>query len=335
MTHSHHTPLLTALLAGFASSLITCLMIMSYQVWADEGDEDTLPGGFAYNGYLDQNGTPFDGTVGMTFALYPSATDGASLWQETQTVEVYGGRFSVLLADDGDNPLPANIFQQGNPWLAVTVNGTPLGGRQQLHAVPASLWSRQGNNFTITGAASVASNLSVGGNAAVGGDAAVGGTLAVDFLTPETNTGITINAPVVVTDSFSAPALTPTPGTIDAQTAAGGVYDDNEALVVLGRRDPIGIDPRRVKLQQDVDVAGVLEVEGDLVVNGRVKSSPGSFGLNHHDCRWEDAPPESSDGDKDDTFHSGTCSAGYWMVGWRCYASDRLDSDCALYCCRF
>ncbi|MEO1266620.1 MAG: hypothetical protein AAFX99_00890 [Myxococcota bacterium] len=322
LTHSPRHMLFAALLAGFASSLMTCITLVSYQVWAD-GDEDeaTLPSGFAYNGYLDQNGTPFDGLIGMTFRLYAVEEGGNAFWQETQEVRVYSGHFSVLLAGSGANPLPASAFRDSGPWLEVSINATPLSSRQQIHAVPASLWSQQGHDFFITGRADINSDL------AVGGDAAIGGTLAVDVLAPEINSGITVNSSMHITETLTASAFSPSASTLDPLTGSPGVYNDNNAVVVLGQDDHVG-GPRQVRLQENV------AVQGNLAVGGRLKSGNVDAGMEHRDCYWENALPQNPALDPNNTFHSGTCLPGFWMVGWRCRASDRLDDSCALHCCR-
>ncbi|MEW5425203.1 shufflon system plasmid conjugative transfer pilus tip adhesin PilV [Amorphus sp. 3PC139-8] len=35
----------------------------------------------------------------------------------------------------------------------------------------------------------------------------------------------------------------------------------------------------------------------------------------------------------DDRWHSAECPAGKWVAGWRCFASEYLDSQCAIKCC--
>ena len=46
----------------------------------------------------DAGGAPVDGDVSMRFALYTADVGGTELWNETQTVPVASGLFTVYLA---------------------------------------------------------------------------------------------------------------------------------------------------------------------------------------------------------------------------------------------
>ena len=66
-----------------------------------------------------------DGNYGMTFAVYDaSPCSGSPGWSESQTVQVSGGVFNVLLGSV--NPLSASVFSSPDRWFGVTVDGTPL-----------------------------------------------------------------------------------------------------------------------------------------------------------------------------------------------------------------
>ncbi|MEO6536944.1 MAG: glycosyl hydrolase family 28-related protein [Candidatus Paceibacterota bacterium] len=93
------------------------------------------PRTIGYQGYLEQSGTPLNGTANFTFELYNTLSGGSPLWTETQSaVAVSGGYFSVSLGSQ--TPFPSSLdFSQGY-YLAVTVNGTPLSPRQSLDAIP-------------------------------------------------------------------------------------------------------------------------------------------------------------------------------------------------------
>ncbi len=94
---------------------------------------------FNYQGRLLQNGSPFDGSIQITFTLYFSETDPTYLWQEVQMVTVTDGLFNVMLGSvepmDGLNPW--TLYQL---WLGVWPEGVgELTPRQRLAAVPYAM----------------------------------------------------------------------------------------------------------------------------------------------------------------------------------------------------
>ena len=72
-----------------------------------------------YQGYLtDSLGIPITNTLHINFRIYDSETDGTAIWQETQTVTVKGGLFSVLLGSV--NHFPEDIFDGYCPSSSTT-----------------------------------------------------------------------------------------------------------------------------------------------------------------------------------------------------------------------
>jgi len=85
---------------------------------------------------LDSLGDPVaDGPYGITFSIYDVETAGTALWQETQTVDVEGSLFSVMLGSVTD--FPDDLFD-GNPrYIGVQVGaGDEMTPRQLLASVP-------------------------------------------------------------------------------------------------------------------------------------------------------------------------------------------------------
>ncbi|MBI5496729.1 MAG: hypothetical protein HY904_17080 [Deltaproteobacteria bacterium] len=115
------------------------------------GPSSTLP----YEGFLENNGVPVQGNVDATFELYDDynpadANVGTRVWEETQAgVAVVGGRFAVALGSV--TPLTAQATQAGRLFLAITVNGTTLQGRQALGSVPYSWRGVPGADFRVDG----------------------------------------------------------------------------------------------------------------------------------------------------------------------------------------
>jgi hypothetical protein len=99
----------------------------------------------------DDGGTPFTGTVQMTFTLYAARQDGEPLWAETQKVQLDGvGHYSVQLGISRPDGVPAQLFTTGGPrWLEVRVAGQPEQSRILLVSVPYAL--KAGDAATVGG----------------------------------------------------------------------------------------------------------------------------------------------------------------------------------------
>ncbi|MBM4319737.1 MAG: hypothetical protein FJ125_07205, partial [Deltaproteobacteria bacterium] len=110
------------------------------QVWAD------VPGLFSFSGRLATEDGDFTGEAEITITLYdhPSSPEAEHLlWSETQTVQVEGGRFTLLLGADVENPLPDGLGQGGELYAGVAVAPDPeMVPRLPVASVPFALRSR-------------------------------------------------------------------------------------------------------------------------------------------------------------------------------------------------
>jgi hypothetical protein len=107
--------------------MVTALCLTSF------ARAQSLPSGFNYQGRITLiDGTPVEGQTPMTFRLYDVDQGGVAAWEESQTVEVDAGVFSVLLG--AVNPLSVDFAVQ--LWLDVEVDGDPMGTRIPLVPVP-------------------------------------------------------------------------------------------------------------------------------------------------------------------------------------------------------
>ena len=83
----------------------------------------------------DSQSTPLTGTHNVTFSIYTMETGGAAIWQETQSVNVQNGLFSVLLGST--TPLTADMFAGPMRWLGIKVGGDPeMAPRLRVASVP-------------------------------------------------------------------------------------------------------------------------------------------------------------------------------------------------------
>jgi hypothetical protein len=139
-SYSHWLPspgnvLFTLLIAG--------LLIFTQQTWANNGPESVnAPGPSAttinYQGRLAApDGTPKNGTFGMSFAIYDAATSGNLVWgpESHSAVPVTNGLFSVGLGSLTSGGIPTNVWN-GDRYLQISVGGETLTPRELLRSVP-------------------------------------------------------------------------------------------------------------------------------------------------------------------------------------------------------
>ena len=90
-----------------------------------------VPEGINYQAYLtDSVGSPVDATVTITFAAYNVDIGGVPLWNQTDTVAVEQGLFTVQLANPA-NPFPTDLFD-GPVYIGMFVAGEELLPRRAL-----------------------------------------------------------------------------------------------------------------------------------------------------------------------------------------------------------
>ncbi len=100
-------------------------------------DAVSIPRLINYQGYLtDASGTPLNGSYGMAFELYASASGGTAFWSETQSgVPVTEGVFNVMLG----SVTPVGTVPDGPElYLQVTVGTEVISPRVRLVSVPYS-----------------------------------------------------------------------------------------------------------------------------------------------------------------------------------------------------
>lgn len=101
-----------------------------------------IPRIISYQGVLtDANGAVVsDGTYTLNLKLYEVSSGGTSLWSESQTVEVNGGIFNVILG----NTIQFDITFDKQYWLGVSIGSdSELSPRIQLTTSPYSMSSQQ------------------------------------------------------------------------------------------------------------------------------------------------------------------------------------------------
>ncbi len=99
-----------------------------------------------YQGRLELGGDPVNGPTEFKFALYKNQTGTAAsdkLWTSApRTLQVSSGYFATVLGDDNDQQNGPNgrlkraIMEAPALYIAMTVDGVELSGRQRILAVP-------------------------------------------------------------------------------------------------------------------------------------------------------------------------------------------------------
>jgi hypothetical protein len=118
------------------SRRIACagLVVMAMSAQADPQIPD-----FVYQGRLDQNGAPANGSFDLSFALFDAPTAGNAVGVPIEQADfpVTDGVFSVSLAFPG-------AFTGTQLYLQVSVEGTPMLPRHAVSTAPVSQFSLSG-----------------------------------------------------------------------------------------------------------------------------------------------------------------------------------------------
>ncbi len=114
--------------------------------WAD------APGLINFQGRLTDSlgNVVSDGAYSLRFRIYDDSSAGNVLWQESSSVQVSKGLFTVLLGST--SAIPESAFYSANRWLGIKVGSNPeITPRQRLASVGYSFqsgqWNSSGNNI--------------------------------------------------------------------------------------------------------------------------------------------------------------------------------------------
>ncbi len=107
----------------------------------------TAPRAMPYQGRLELDGSALEGLHTLTFRFYADAAADVPLGGEiVRDVNVSQGVFATVLS-----PVPDEAFDGSEVWLAVSVDGTLLAGRQQLLSVPFAMGTVAKEELTLSG----------------------------------------------------------------------------------------------------------------------------------------------------------------------------------------
>jgi len=139
----------------------------------------------------DELGKPLSGVMSVSFAVYKEQEGGATLWLETQNVELdEQGHYTVLLGSTKSEGLPLELFTSGEPrWLGAQVN-LPKGVEQPrvlLVSVPYALKAADADTvgglpasaFVLAGSSGTASVMNTSGTATSANTKTAGAATAI------------------------------------------------------------------------------------------------------------------------------------------------------------
>ncbi|GMV41687.1 MAG: hypothetical protein AMXMBFR64_34030 [Myxococcales bacterium] len=120
-------------MAGVTRRLVSVALGAALSLAAASGR--AVPTQIPYRGDLTySDGTPYDGEVTLSVALYASETGGAPVWgpSEYTEVEVESGALEVVMGAPPGPPLDASLLPPGGLWIELAVDGTTLEPRQRV-----------------------------------------------------------------------------------------------------------------------------------------------------------------------------------------------------------
>lgn len=124
---------------------------------------------------LDATGAPLSGLTSVNFNLYDGPVAGTSLWDETQTIDLDNGFYAVGLGSV--STLDDGVFDGGDLWLSLTVDGTLLPSRVPVRPSPYASragWAETADLATsVSGGTVDATSITVNGATIVGSDGTV------------------------------------------------------------------------------------------------------------------------------------------------------------------
>ena len=120
-----------AFLTLTCSLALLCLAVVSVTIAADVPQLINVQGKLT-----DAVGDPVaDGPYSVLFSIYNVATGGSDLWQETRTVTVSDGLFSISLGES--TTIPPSLFDNTDLWLGIKVEtDLEMTPRQRLTTSP-------------------------------------------------------------------------------------------------------------------------------------------------------------------------------------------------------
>ncbi len=332
---------LVSILPAVIASIFTSIFITgAFAVANYKAVPDTVPRQIPYRGNLDLDGEPYNGSLDMSFSLFRSSSGGEAAWTETQSVTVYGGRFSALLGSSSSQSVEAltGIVTAGDDlYLEVSLDGNVLMGRQRFFPAPFALWTTTSTDFNVDHDMVVGNNLSVNGTLNLNGtdfkfgdhpERGNGGRALVhdhdDTLVINYDNDFSGGTRIVGVENNGSRAILKLSG-------------NNQNMLLDGNEIDVFTDTNTLLLNNNshglVTTGGGLDVAGDAVLRGDIDVGQGkSIGIrntNQCDCEWVNT---NDTGSEESTWY---CPDGKFIRGFKQERNCGDDDNCvySVYCC--
>ena len=98
-----------------------------------------MPQQFPYHGYYEEGGQPVTGWIGLQLQFFTNATDGANVYEDSNTVYASEGYFSTSVGTNSVSGSLSNALEQGRIYIQTVINGTNWGARHLLEPAAYAL----------------------------------------------------------------------------------------------------------------------------------------------------------------------------------------------------
>ena len=163
---------------------------------------------------LDAAGGGIDDTATLTFTLYDASN--TALYAEDQEIRLNDGYYAALIGPTGQPALDSDVFDGGDLFIEVAVDGQVFGTRSRIASVPYAVRSETAGHALTADAATTAGSATTAQSAvtAQSADTATTATTATNLDGGTVNaTEISVNDTVVIDSSgnLTGPAAHRTP----------------------------------------------------------------------------------------------------------------------------
>lgn len=100
---------------------------------------------FRYQGRLVDGTNLVNATLPMSFKLYDAQTDGALLYEDSNSVLVVDGLYATMIGNDTVSGSLTNALTNTAVYLELTIDGETLSPRERLVSVPYALGTESGD----------------------------------------------------------------------------------------------------------------------------------------------------------------------------------------------
>lgn len=95
-----------------------------------------VPGTSTMTANIQDDNGPITGAISLRIRVFDADSGGSMIWEDSHTVTADNGRVFVTLGGGGGGALDDSVFDGGERWFELVVNGNPLSPRLRVGVVP-------------------------------------------------------------------------------------------------------------------------------------------------------------------------------------------------------